>query len=99
MGRFALILLAVLMAGTPVTATAQPVDQPQLSYTRLLNRIYLRLKGRSPTIEEYEAVINADSDESREAMMTQAVDDALDSPEFYEEVLNFGYEYLDVGRY
>src|SRR5215831_4287476 len=70
----------------------------RLSVTRQLRRITLTLTGEEPTPAEYEALLGAD-EASRQSMLTQAIDDALSSPKFYEQMLSFGHDYLPVGSY
>lgn len=71
----------------------------RLSPTRRLRRITLRLRGRQPTAEEYAAVTAAASDEARERVLGEAVESALASVEFYEQMVAFGHEYLNIGDY
>ena len=77
---FALILVVfggLLVPESPVRAD-DAVEQPTLSYTRLLNRIHLRLLGRSPTMDEYQAIIDAPDDAARDAMIDKAIDEGLE---------------------
>ena len=94
----AFVLASMLLLPSPALSE-EGDEQPKLSYTRLLQRVQLRLLGRSPTMAEYEAVLNAADDAAREAMIDDAIETGLKSKAFYDEMVLFGYEYLRVKRY
>lgn len=75
-----------------------PSEPHRLSATRQLRRIDLTLLGSEPRPEEYQALSSAD-DAAKEAILARAIEDALSSPQFYEEMLKFGRDYLRVGAY
>lgn len=76
-----------------------PYEGHRLSPTRRLRRITLRLRGRQPSAEEYAALVGASSDEAREQLLDAAVESALASPDFYEQMFQFGHEYMNIGEY
>ncbi len=82
----------------PETPPAEPPND-RMSDTRLLRRVWLGLTGTTPSLEKYEAIAAAATPEAREAILRQAVDEALASPKFYERMLRFGHEWLAVGAY
>jgi hypothetical protein len=79
-------------------AVAQPSDAPQLSETRLLRRITLRLLNRPPTHEEYEALL-ATPTAGRAAFVERALDRMLASDEFRDALVAWGLEYFRVAEY
>ena len=99
MNRFLLRAFLAALMMVPSLPVMAADDDPELSYTRLLHRIHLRLRGKPPTIEEYQAILDAPSDQAREALLNEAIEEGLNSQDFYEEVLNFGHEYMGVGNY
>jgi len=112
--RKALLLLLASPFVASTSALAEPVecddngeivvpDPPPvgslLSYTRLLRRLHLSLVGQPPTHAEYAALLDAPDDAAREALIEQAVDSALSSPEFYLRMVEYGREHLRVSNY
>jgi hypothetical protein len=75
-----------------------PAEAHRLSATRLLRKIHLTLLGDEPRPADYESLLNAD-DAAKQAMLARAIDDALNSPQFYEQMVAFGKDYLRVGSY
>ncbi|WP_232536869.1 DUF1549 domain-containing protein [Cystobacter fuscus] len=71
----------------------------QMSATRILRRVMLGLTGTTPTVEQYEAMVDAATPEARETILRSALEDALASPKFYERMLRYGHEWLAVGAY
>jgi hypothetical protein len=71
----------------------------RLSGTRLLRRVHLTLLGKEPSPEEYVAIRAAATDQARESLIQQAIDDALSSDRFGEEMVTFGRDYLQSGSY
>jgi hypothetical protein len=63
-----------------------------------LRRIDLTLLGTEPSPADYETLLNA-NDAAKQAVLGRAIDDALNSPQFYEQMLAFGHDYLRVGSY
>ena len=86
----ALLLLLAVLSFTP-SASAQT----ELSPTRQLRRITLRLLGRTPTINEYEALLAVPA-AGRSAYLDTQVDAMLTSPEFQANLVDWGMEYLNV---
>ena len=80
-------------ADCPAAAPAPPPTD-FLSPTRTLRRIALSLTGRAPLASEYQALLAATDDASRQAVLDKAVDDALASPGFYEIMRDFGREWM-----
>jgi len=102
MKRFAfdtlVALLATLMA-IPSVVAAEPDTEPLLSHTRLLRRVLLTLEGRPPTVDEYQAILDAADDAARDALIDAQIDTSLASDAFYEQMVEFGYDFLAVGNY
>ena len=94
----AAIALAAVLTVLPTMATADS-PSPELSYTRLMRRITTRLLGRPPTTAEYSALLEAQNDTVREALIQGAIADALDSQAFYDRMVAFGHDYMGVGQY
>ncbi|MFP6686590.1 MAG: DUF1549 domain-containing protein [Polyangiaceae bacterium] len=84
--------------GEPVATDPPPVGQ-LLSYTRLLRRVKLTLLGEPPTYEQYQQILGASDDTAREALIEKAIDDALASPRFYHQMVDYGHDYLRVSAY
>lgn len=76
-----------------------PSYDDQLSPTRLLRRVVITLTGHGPTDDQYAAMQAATSDAAREQVLSAAIDEALASPAFYDQMLAFGHDWLRVGRY
>jgi len=77
--------------------TSAPLDA--LSPTRQLRRLSLTLTGRPPSPAQLEAMVAAPDDGARRALLGQLVDEALNAPSFYSQMLDFGRDWLRVGRY
>jgi hypothetical protein len=67
-----------------------------MSPTRRLRRISLALHRRVPKIEEYEALLAA---ADPEAALQKAIDDALTSTDFYEQLVDFGHQWITNGEF
>lgn len=88
--RTVLFLSIAAAALAPSLATAQVCAVPDggvppndgISDTRVLRRIALSLTGTPPSASQYEALLAA-APQDRQAMLDQAVDDALAAPGFY----------------
>ncbi len=80
------------------TTAAPPVKPPddKLSPTRVLRRITLALHGRVPTIEQYEALQKA---ADPEAELQKAIADGLASNDFYEQMVDFGHQWITNGEF
>ncbi len=85
---------------------APPVEPPPttpladtLSPTRRLRRISLTLTGRPASQAQLEEIARASDDAAREAIIARTIDEALDAPAFYAQMLEFGRDWLRVGRY
>ena len=95
--RASLLVLAMLVAAVtaPVGAwAAEP--SPALSHTRLLRRVLLTLEGRPPTITEYQVMLDAADDAARDALIDAQIEASLGSTAFYDQMVEFGYDYLAV---
>ncbi|MBX7116315.1 MAG: hypothetical protein K1X64_18460 [Myxococcaceae bacterium] len=69
-----------------------------LSPTRQLRRIHLALRGSEPTLAEYQAVASL-SGAALTSKLDREIDAALSSPDFYEQMVLWGHEYLRNSRY
>ncbi|MFT3837304.1 MAG: hypothetical protein QM723_09950 [Myxococcaceae bacterium] len=104
--RTVLFLLIAAAALAPSLASAQLCAVPDggvppndgITDTRVLRRIALSLTGTTPAASEYEALLAA-APQDRQAMLDQAVDDALAAPAFYTQMVNFGHDWIAVGAY
>src|SRR5215470_5832011 len=74
-------------------------DSARLSGTRWLRRVNLTLLGSEPGVEAYAEMKAASTDEARAALIQRAIDDALASPRFYQQMVIFGHDYLQTGSY
>lgn len=84
----------------PTARSAAPLDgSARLSGTRLLRRVNLTLLGKEPSPEAYVAIGAATTDQARDALIQQAIDDALSSDRFKEQMVTFGRDYLQSGPY
>lgn len=89
-------------AATRPTASSnarEQQDSARLSATRLLRRVQLTLLGKEPTVEEYSALRSAPSDQAREVIIQRAIDDALSSDRFYQQMMAYGNDYLQNSSY
>ncbi len=96
--------LSASCANPPQGPTAQSTAPLQdgsarLSGTRLLRRVYLTLLGKEPSPEAYAAISAASSDQTRDALIQQAIEVALASDRFQEQMVTFGRDYLQTGSY
>ncbi|MGE0786891.1 MAG: DUF1585 domain-containing protein [Sandaracinaceae bacterium] len=87
--------LVALSSALSTPALAQPDAPPAMSATRLLRRAYLTLLGRGPTHAEYRALL-ALPEAERAGAVDAFVRDALETPEFRDQVRDWGEEYLGV---
>lgn len=76
-------------------AAAEP-EAPQLSAPRMLRRIQLSLRGRPATVAELDRLRDAPSDEAREALLAEAIDEALTSTDFYTQSMSFAHDWFRV---
>lgn len=99
-------VLLVVSFGATVTAqamcpvepaAAQPADQ--ISPTRLLRRVTLALTGTTPSPDAYQAVVAAGDAAAKQAVIDQTVDSALASPAFYEQMVEFGHDWIVNSEY
>lgn len=77
-----------------------PPGPPQdlMSPTRLLRRTVMTLTGKTPTVEQYEAMLAAANPAAQQTILDAAIDDALASTAFYQQLVAFGHDWIDVGR-
>ncbi len=80
----------------PPVSTEPPKDT--LTDTRVLRRVWLALTGTTPKAASYEALV-ATPVEQRAAALDAEVDTLLASPQFYEQMVRFGHEWLAVPAY
>lgn len=106
--RALLSLIAIGLAGchdapANLPAAASRTDAvsqaPVLSPTRHLRRIFLTLKGTEPTAAQYQQALDAADAGTFDAFADSQIDLALQSPEFYGRVYDWGHDYLRVGDY
>ena len=84
----------------PVASHQTPlINAPTLSATRLLRRIHLTLKGREPSPAQYALAQAAAAGGTLPVFLDGQIDAALASPEFAEQMLAFGHDYLKIGDY
>jgi hypothetical protein len=83
------------------TASAQAAltQHPPLSASRQLRRITLALRGKEPTLADYQAIAAAPDATAKTAILTKAIDDGLASTDFYDEMLAFGHDWLRTSEY
>src|SRR5260370_34317806 len=86
---------------SPTAQSAAPLQEgsARLAGTRLLRRVYLTLLGKEPSTDEYVAMRAAASDQARDSLIQRAIDDALSSDRFEEQMVTFGRDYLQTGSY
>jgi hypothetical protein len=85
-------------AGVQALALTDNDPAPQLSPTRKLRKVYLTFRGSEPTRAQYEALLAADS-ATQTQIIDRAVDDALSSNDFYEQMMTWGHDYLRTGLF
>lgn len=78
---------------------ALTTSAPLLSPTRLLRRVHLTLRGHEPSPAQYATALTAADAGTLDAFIAGEVDAALDSNDFYEQMLAYGHDYLRVGDY
>ncbi len=84
-------------AGSTIT---EPLpDPPRLRPTRLLRRGYLRLVGAEPTAQEYQEVLDKGSESEQYQFVTDTLDSLLDDPRFYDEMIQFARDYMNISKY
>jgi hypothetical protein len=72
---------------------------PALSATRHLRKIQLVLRGKEPTLAQYQAAMDAADGGSLDAFLDSEIDAALASSDFYDQMLEYGHDYLRIGDY
>src|SRR5215471_10260421 len=82
---------------TTTSPSALEQDSGRLSGTRWLRRVYLTLLGSEPGVDAYAAMKAASSDEARAALIQRAIDEALSSARFYQQMVVWGHDYLQTG--
>lgn len=99
----ALVALGPLVAHAQQQCSAPPGPRPAptdiISDTRALRRIALTLEGTTPDIAELEALAAEASAEARQSLLQQAIDRRLQSPNFYDQMVRFGHEWISIGTY
>ncbi|MBR57513.1 MAG: hypothetical protein CMH54_05565 [Myxococcales bacterium] len=90
------ILLGVLITWLipPDPGYANP---PEQSWSRLLRRVHLTLRGTHPSMEQYRDILDAPNDEAREVILNDTIEAALNSEDFYKSMVEFGFDYLGHG--
>lgn len=81
-------------APPPTEPPAEVNDR--MSPTRVLRRLTLALRGRVPTVDEYEALLGASDPEPG---LQQAIDQGLETREFYERMVEFGHAWVTNGEF
>lgn len=74
------------------SASTPPVQDP-LPPSRVLRRIHLALTGKPPTDSDYDALAAAGEAGAQQAL-EQAAEKALGSAEFYDQMVDFGHQWL-----
>ncbi|MCB9611161.1 MAG: hypothetical protein H6722_01765 [Sandaracinus sp.] len=72
---------------------------PELDASRRLRRVAFVLHGRPPLDAERDALSAATTDAAREAVIDDAIESGLASPDFYERMVDFGHEWLRNGSF
>ena len=80
----------------PPVSGEPPADT--LSDTRVLRRIFLALTGKTPPSSRYESLV-ATPAANRPAVLDAQVEALLASPDFYEQMVRFGHDWLAVPAY
>lgn len=93
---FACPALAQDQCTKPPVSTVPTNDT--LSDTRVLRRVWLALTGTTPQADKYESLVALPADQ-RAAAIDAEVDALLASPQFYEQMVRFGHEWLAVPAY
>src|SRR5712664_805053 len=75
-----------LQGPTAQSTAALQEGSARLSGTRLLRRVHLTLLGKEPSPEAYVAIRAAGTDQARDSMIQQAIEDALSSDRFHEQM-------------
>lgn len=91
-------MYAAIAAMMMCAASAQAAA-PELSASRQMRRISLALTNKTPTIDEYEALLAISDEAEQRAFLAQYVQDKLDSAAFERVLLEWSYEYLKLGTY
>ncbi len=78
---------------TPVVAQHSDAGST-LSASRLLRRAHLLLVGEPPSPAQVEAVLAAEANDGGHALVNEAVEQLLSDPRFYDELYDFGREWL-----
>jgi hypothetical protein len=89
---------------TPHESAASAAEQPltaapKLSPTRALRRVWLTLRGREPSLAQYQAALDAADAGTFDALLASEVDASLASADFEGQMLALGHDYLKVGDY
>lgn len=82
-------------AGPPPVIERDPV----LDASRRLRRVSLVLHGRPPDDAERAELSGATTDAERDAVIARAIDRGLESPDFYEQMVDFGHEWMRNGAF
>ncbi|MEC8025636.1 MAG: hypothetical protein VX223_17020 [Myxococcota bacterium] len=82
--RFAMVLVCLCA----LDAGAQTL--PELSYSRLLRKVHLSLRGTVPSPSDYQAIIDAPDDAAKELLIESAITEGLQSAAFYESMVVYG---------
>lgn len=80
----------------PPVSTEPPKDL--LTDTRVLRRLALALTGQTPPVEKYEQLEATPADQ-RAAALDAELEALLASPQFYEQMVRFGHDWLAVPAY
>jgi hypothetical protein len=85
----------------PADAGPPAVVEPEapISHARRLRRVMLVLHGRPPLAEERALLEAATSDAERDAVIEAAIESGLQSPDFYERMVDFGHQWLRNGSF
>lgn len=92
------LLLSTAASAQDQCTTAQPTNDA-LADTRVLRRVWLTLQGTTPPVEDYEALNRAATPAARQAIIDSTVDTLLQSTGFYEQMVQFGHEWIRNGLY
>lgn len=67
--------------------------------SRQLRRVWLLLTGKTPEPSDYEELLQASDAAQVQAILERHIDAIMDSDAFYQRLVDFGHDWINVGRY
>lgn len=71
----------------------------QMTPSRQLRRAWLLLTGTTPEPSAYEELLQAPDPAQTQAILERHIDELMDSDAFYRRLVDFGHDWITVGRY